>query len=285
MAAWYWMDGTFVPEAEAKVHVHDLGLLRGYGIFDFFPVIRGVPLFVEDYLSRFENSAQLMDLDLNFTKEELRGIILQLVKHNDTPNAYIRLLLTGGVSENGFSPQRPTLIIMQHDYEKYRAGVPKGGIKLITEQYVRDTPEAKTTNYLHVIRLRKKLAAEGAADVLYHDGKFITESSRSNFFILKKDGTLVTAKSNVLPGVTLKNLLEASKEHFKVEVRDLPLKELAEAQEAFLCSTLKGVPPVLQIDNQRIGDGKPGKWAQELQKLFQNRANRYIENKTLLMRD
>src|SRR5690606_40135971 len=97
--------------------------------------------------------------------------------------------------------------------------------------------------------------------------------------------TLVTAKSNVLPGVTLKNLLEAAKEHFKVEVRDLLLEELAEAQEAFLCSTLKGVPPVLQIDNQRIGDGKPGKWGQELQKIFQNRTNRYIENQTLLMRD
>jgi D-alanine transaminase/branched-chain amino acid aminotransferase len=273
---YFCLNGELVPAAEARLDVSDLGLLRGYGIFDFFPVVDGVPVFLEDYLARLENSARLMDLDLPVLGEELRSLVLTTIDANGAGNAYIRLLLTGGEAENSYTPTKPNFVIMYYDYEQFRAGFSVGGLKLMTDLYVRELPEAKSTNYAHVIRLRKKLAQLGASDVLYHDGRLITESSRSNFFVFMPDGRLVTPERHILPGVTRKNLLRVAREHFEVEVRDLHFEELREASEAFLCSTMRGVSPVFQIDELTIGSGQPGRYSQQLAAVFQAYRQQYL---------
>jgi branched-subunit amino acid aminotransferase/4-amino-4-deoxychorismate lyase len=276
MLPFYSIDGVIIPSEEAKVRVNDLGLLRGYAIFDFFGVKNGVPVFLEDYIERFEKSAALMDLDLPFRGRELIKKIRELLVANGRENAYVRLLLTGGESVNGFSPEHPTLLMMEYEYELFNNFLPEGGIHLMLDQYVRDLPEVKTTNYARVIRLRSKLKKMGASDLLYHDGKIISESSRSNFFLFKPDGTLVTAERNILLGVTRKHLLKVARELFAVEVRDLLVEELKDARETFLSSTTKGVLPVLQIDGLVVGNGKPGKKCIDLLAAFTEYVNKHI---------
>jgi branched-subunit amino acid aminotransferase/4-amino-4-deoxychorismate lyase len=112
---------------------------------------------------------------------------------------------------------------------------------------------------------------------LYHDGRLVSESARSNFFIITAEGVLVTPSDQVLHGVTRKHILAlAQQAGIRAEERDLALSELPTAAEAFLTSTIKGVLPVVQIDDIRIGDGRPGPVSRGLRELWQNHVADYI---------
>lgn len=276
MLPFYSINGELVPSEDARLHVHDLGLLRGYGIFDFMSVRKGVPVFIEDYLNRFTTSAREMELDLPFSEEKLTEMVFALIAANGREDAFIRFLLTGGESTNGYTPERPTLVLMEHEYELFTAPIPNGGIKLMLEAYTRDLATIKTTSYFHAIRLQKKMKSIGASDVLYHDGKVISESSRSNFFLFTKDSILITPERNILQGVTRKHLIEVASSLFSVEIRDVYLEELKSAKEAFLSSTTRGVLPVLQIDDILIGDGRPGPLSKRLLDAFQEHVHDYV---------
>jgi len=181
---WFIVNGEVVPAHEARLHVSDLCLLRGYGLFDFFLVKRGLPLFVEDHLSRFFHSAERLGIAPPLTREGLAAEIGRLIALNAISEGAIKLLLTGGYAEDGFSPGAPNLVLLAQSYkvpspEQYQAGV-----NLLPFRYTRDLPDVKTVNYAQVLALQPALKAAGAADVLWHDGEVISESSRSNVFVL-----------------------------------------------------------------------------------------------------
>lgn len=239
---------------DASIHPADIGLTRGYGIFDFFRTVNYKPLFLGDYLNRFINSAKHTQLPLPYSKEELSDIIYDLVEKNDLEQGGIRMVLSGGISDNHFSPAGGKLFIFCEALqlpaeEKYIKGV-----KLIAEEYVRPLPEIKTTNYCQAVFSSLTWKEKGAEDVIYHYNGLISESSRSNIFIVK-NGRLATAQSNVLHGITRKKILGLMPQ---TEIRDITLKEALEADEVFMTSTTKRLLPVTQIDDQIIGSGKPG---------------------------
>ncbi len=277
MARFHSINGRLVDAASAAIGISDLGLLRGYGIFDFFLVRRGVPMFVDDYLARFERSARILGLALPLTVPELRRHILQLIQANDMEEAAIRLLLTGGYADDGYTPAVPNWMVLHHDQPHTPAERYEQGVKLMTWRHVRELPEVKSTNYLTAIQIRHLLQQAGAPEVLYHDGVYVSESARSNFFALLDTGVLVTPAQGVLHGITRKQVRYlASQVGIPVEERPLRLDELPYAQEAFLTSTVKGVLPVVQIDEQRIGTGHPGPLAQQLGQAFEAHCQAYI---------
>jgi D-alanine transaminase/branched-chain amino acid aminotransferase len=110
-------------------------------------------------------------------------------------------------------------------------------------------PQLKTIDYLTAIWLQPLRKEKGADDLLYHQNGFISESPRSNFFLVKADGTIVTPTEGVLPGITRKKVLQVAKKHFNVEERAILLHELKEAKEAFLTSTTKQILPLSQVDD------------------------------------
>jgi branched-chain amino acid aminotransferase len=110
--------------------------------------------------------------------------------------------------------------------------------------------------------------------MLYYYGNRVTECPRDNFFIFSGD-TLVTPKDNVLQGITRKQILRLSREHFSVEARELGVQELSSATEAFTTSTSKGIIPIVQIDDHKIGSGSPGKRTKTVMRLFQDYINDY----------
>jgi D-alanine transaminase/branched-chain amino acid aminotransferase len=142
------------------------------------------------------------------------------------------------------------------------------GIKLISHEYLRDLPEVKTINYLMGIYKLPEVQSKGAVDLLYHWKGKISELTRSNFFIVDQYDRIITAGDGVLKGVNRKHALEVARKHFEVVERDLFMKELNQAKEAFITGTTKKVMPVVQIDDIRIGSGKPGAITMELQQLY-----------------
>ena len=254
MKPFCFADGKIIPTETATIHPMDLGLIRGFGIFDFFRTSGHTPLFLEHYLDRFSSSAEKTHIPLRYSREELRAIIAELIEKNDLQDGGLRMVLSGGISENHFSPAEGKLFIFAESLsmpsdEKYQQG-----IKLLTLEYVRPIAEIKTTNYTLPVWHSVNWKRLGAEDVLYHWNGVVSESSRSNFFMVK-NGVVHTPDQHILMGITRKHILKIAG---NVVIRPITLEEVWDADEAFISSTTKVLLPVTQLDDRKIGNGKPG---------------------------
>ena len=269
------MNGEIVEASKAQLHVSDLALLRGYGLFDFFRVKEGVPLFLEDYFARFYGSAEKLGLEVPISKGELETLIHKLLDANGEGDTNIRLLLTGGYSDDGFTPAEPNLVALQHARKNYDPKLFEEGAALITHEYVRDLPEVKSINYATAVRLIPEMKRANATEVLYHDNGNVAETSRANIFIVNQEGTLVTPAEGILEGITRKRILELA-EDIAVETRAISLDEVRAAKEVFITSTTKGAMPISKIDGDVIGDGRAGEVTARLGERFSERVEAYV---------
>ncbi|KAA3637444.1 MAG: aminotransferase IV [Bacteroidetes bacterium] len=271
---YHMINGAFIPVDEAKIHITDLSILRGFAIFDYFRVRRGKAVFMEDHLERFFRSARLIGLNIPYEQSEVQGMIEGLIKKNGLEKFSIRLQLTGGYSDNGFEPATPNLFLLSLPFPNLPEKFFKEGWHVMTYKYQRELPEVKTTNYLTGIQILPLLEENDADAVLYHDGTHIRESDRSNFFIVNQEGVLVTPKDKILLGVSRKITLKVAQGVLKTEERDITLEELRSAKEMFLTSSTKPILPVTILDGKEVGNGKPGPVTTQLMELFQ----RYLED-------
>jgi len=255
-----------IQTEDASIHPADIGLTRGYGIFDFFRTENYKPVFLEDYLDRFISSAEHTQLPLSYNKEELSNIIYDLIDRNDLRRGGVRMVLSGGISDNHFSPAVGKLFIFCEDIQFPSEEKLYNGVKLISEEYVRPLPTIKTTNYCQAVFSSLTWKEKNAEDVIYHHKGLISESSRSNIFIVK-NGKLATAQSNILKGITRKNIISLIPD---TEIRDITLEEALAADEVFMTSTTKRLLPVTQIDDHIIGSGKPGEITLSILKKFKS---------------
>lgn len=246
----------FVLKNEASILISDLSIQRGYGIFDFFRTVRNEPVFLEDHLDRFFYSASQMYLEVNLTRSEIKQLVNQLIEKNNIPDSGIRITLTGGYAEDGYSLAKSNLLITQSAFT-FNNEIFKKGIRLITCNHQRQLPSVKTIDYLMAIHLEPFIKAQNADDVLYYNGNEITECPRSNFFIVTQKSEVLTPSKNILKGITRKKILGFS--DLNVRETSVTLDDIKTAKEAFITSTTKNVLPVFEIDSIAIGDGKPGR--------------------------
>jgi D-alanine transaminase/branched-chain amino acid aminotransferase len=272
-----YLNDKFTEWEKASLHISDLAIQRGYGIFDFFRVRDNVPLFVEDHLDRFIRSANIMHLTAPYSKEKLQAILRDLLKENNMPHSGIRMILTGGYSPDAYQPVTPNFIIMQSPLMIPDTTTPKS-ISIITHEFVRDIPEAKTINYTMGIWLQKKLTEQQADDVLYHTNGIVTEFPRCNFFIVNQDNTIITPDKNALKGVTRKRILELGAKQFQIMEGTVTLDDIAQAKEAFLSSSTKRIQAIEKIDGKIVGDGRPGKVTSSLLNILQKAESEYVAN-------
>ena len=276
MSLVFSINKEFVKQEDAKVHVTDLGLRRGYAAFDFMRLHKGIPLFIEDHLDRFENSIALMDLELPITRTELKAHVLELIARNKQETAGLQLYLTAGEASDGVTVDKPNLLILQVPLPYYGPELYEHGGKLISHEYLRDLPEAKSTNYFRALRLAKKIKAAGATDVLYKLNGQILETSRSNIFFVMPDGSVKTAKENILNGVSRRNLVRILPKHLNFEETNISEDILEQASEAFISSTVRAVMPITFVDDKAIGTGKVGSEVSKIRKIFDNHINDYV---------
>lgn len=259
-----YVRGQVLPLEQATLHISDLSIQRGYGVFDYFRVFHGKPVFLDDYLERFHASAEAMNLEVPVPDSALREAIDELIRRNNLPLSGMKMILTGGYSENGYDPAEASLIIQQQPLILPGPEMLEQGIKVITHEYVREVPRAKTINYTMGIRLIGEIRRRGASDVLYQLNGVVSEFPRCNLFIVKEDNTVVTPADNVLLGVTRKNVLALAGKKYKAAEGTVTLEDVYGAKEVFLTSTTKRIVPIVQVDEQVIGTGKPGEVTRSL---------------------
>ncbi|MBC7399548.1 MAG: aminotransferase class IV family protein [Mucilaginibacter sp.] len=251
------VNNDFLPATEASLKITDLGLQRGYGIFDFFKIIDGEVKFLEDHLDRFYNSAAQMHLPVDKTSDELKAMLFELMKKNDLPESGIKITLTGGYSPDGYTIAKPNTIITQQALMLNKGDITPG-IKLITYSHQRQLAHVKTLDYLMAIWLQPLIKENGADDVLYHSHGIVRECPRANFFIVTQNNEVITTATNILKGIVRKQLLNIKDSGFTITERDITIEDLHQCKEAFITSSTKNVLPVIAIDGKAIGKGVAG---------------------------
>lgn len=263
-------NGNLLRKSEIKIGLPELSVLRGYGIFDYLCTYQGKPFRFDDYMDRFENSAKLMHLPIPLKRNEILSVLQQLFEKNNVPqngDVGIRFILTGGNAEDGYSISTPNFLILIEKIPEYPSWQFENGITLNLHEHQRELPLVKTINYITAINLAPLRSKLNAQETLYHSGGNILECCRHNFFIFHGD-TLITAKENVLKGITAKVMMELAQPFFKVEQRELKLEELQSATECLISGSTRGPCPVIQIDQKQIANGKPGINTRKLIELF-----------------
>jgi branched-subunit amino acid aminotransferase/4-amino-4-deoxychorismate lyase len=268
------INGKILSMKEASIGISDLGLQRGYGIFDYIRMYNGKLFHPEDYLRRFRHSAFELHLKLPFSDQQIIEMSYNLINKSNLHRPAIRLILTGGYSNTIPMFKFPNFIMIAEELPTYPSEVYTFGGKLITYLYQRELPHIKSLNYLNAIRLEPLRQNKTAFDILYHWKKKLTECPRNNFFIFCGD-TLVTPKKNILLGITRNLILQLAREHFSIEERTIHFNDLYSIDEAFITSTSKGVVPIVRIDNIEIGNGSIGKRTKKIMNLFRDYTKTY----------
>ena len=267
--AWWYIDGSWMHPQEATLSINDVAVLRGYSVFESLRTYHRRPFHMEEHLNRLYRSAEIIELHVPYSRNDIAVVVQEVIKRNSYKHATIRILVTGGESEDGILPSgKPVLAVLitplgERDMERFAKGY-----KVITTHLQRTSPEAKTTSYVAAVRALKEAERRNAADALFvNEQGHVLEGTRSNFFVFHGN-TLVTPSNGVLMGVTRNVVLELARSRFPVEERPILLDELPLVDEAFITSSSREITPVVQIDDLVIGSGQPGPGTYELEQRF-----------------
>ena len=279
-----YIDGEFLPKAEAKISVFDHGLLYGDGVFEGIRCYNGRVFKLDEHLERLYDSAKSLKLQIPMPISELKEKVLQTLRRNQLREAYIRLIVTRGVGDLGLDPDRcltPSIIIITDEISLYPRNFYENGLEIVTVSVRRNYPEAinpriKSLNYLNNIlaKIEGKQAGAVEALMLNTDG-YVVECTGDNIFWVKNE-IIVTppAHIGILEGVTRNSVIALARDAgFQIEERLFTRHDLYIADECFLTGTAAEVIPVVKLDQRIIGNGHPGKVTQKLTAAFQQLTN------------
>src|SRR5512139_734729 len=258
MANIYYVDGKYVADSEAVFPMNDLGLLRGYGCFDFMRTYNGKVIFIKEHVQRLFRSARQVGIDLPVSETELIHWVEETLKRNPPVESNVRILVTGGSSPDFITPQgRPRIAIMVAPLSPYPQTWYADGAKVITVPYTRAIPGAKSIDYIRAIMVLAEARQKGAIEAVYLDpGGFVREGTTSNLFAFIGD-KLATPGAGILEGITRQKVLELAEKTYAVEIREIHRSELAKAAEVFITSSNRLIVPIARVDDDVIGTGAP----------------------------
>lgn len=268
-----YIHDQFMKGEEATISPLDLSVLRGFGVMDYLRTYGGEPFRLREHLERFVFSANEIGLTVPKSIEEMEAIVHELIERCDFEETSIKVVLTGGISENQLMPEGlPTFFAVAYPFKPFPKLYFDEGIRITTACYQRPFPKAKSIVYLPAIMELKK----GSIDVLFHNEKGeLLETGTANFFALK-EGKIITPKEGVLIGVTRQVVCELA----DVEERTIMIDEIKGFEGAFLTSSNKEIMPVIQINNFDINNRVIPLTILDLMKSFANHTKK-IKKKSL----
>lgn len=268
----FYINGEFVKESDAKISILDLSVVRGYGVFDYMRTYQGRPFHLREHLNRLQFSCSCIGINLPCSLDKIETAIFELLRINNFPVSSIKIVVTGGISPDQFTPEDNSgLAIMVYPLKPFPSEWYSHGVRVITTSLQRPVPVSKTLVYLPAILALKEAKKQGAVEALYlNPQKEILEATTSNFFAFIGDMLVTPCIDEVLQGITREVVIRIAQEKYPLVERRIPYAEVPAFQEAFIVSSNKEIVPVTQIDDYIIGSGTPGPRTKELMKLFQS---------------
>jgi D-alanine transaminase len=266
---------NFVHREDAKVDIEDRGYQFGDGIYEVIKVYNGKAFTFKEHMKRLVRSAAEMRLSLPYPIDQIKENLLKLIEKNQLINGHVYLQITRGVSERVHQfPNSPSSMLVAYTKETERpiAQQKNGIVTVLTEDIRWLRCDIKSLNLLGNVFAKQKAKENGADEAILHRGETITEGSSSNLFIVKDNVLYTHPKTNlILPGITRDVCIAlAEKLGISLVEKAFTKEDLLQADEAMITSTTMEITPVIKVDQERIGNGKPGEITKSLQAEFIN---------------
>ncbi len=279
-----WMDGKFVKWQDAKVHVLTHTLHYGLGVFEGIRCYEGVDgnsyIFrLKEHIDRLYDSAHICEIEIPFKKEDIIKATKECLKKNKLKEGYIRPIVFVGDGPMGLYvedyPVRVAIACWAWGAYLGEEGL-KNGIRAKISSFTRHHPNVMMTkakvsgNYVNSILAKKEAKHAGYDEAIMLDPEgYVSEASGENIFIIKNRKIKTSPLTTILPGITRDSIIQIAKElEYEVVEERFTRDELYISDEVFFTGTAAEVTPVREVDNRKIGEGKPGPITLKIQKAF-----------------
>jgi len=273
-----YVNGRYVPYAQATVHVEDRGFQFADGVYEVCEVRAGRIVDEERHLARLNRSLRELSITPPMSDAALRVVISEVLRRNMVRDGAVYLQVTRGTARRDFvfpDPDVvPTLVVTARSVDPSKGqNTAEQGIAVVTVPESRWTRvDIKTIGLLPNVLAKMQAKEAGAREAWFVDRDgYVTEGGSSNAWIVSESNVLITrpAESGILRGITRTTLFDlAQAQGLKIEERGFTVDEALNAREAFITSATTIVTPVIRIDSTVIGGGKPGPLAMRLREKF-----------------
>jgi D-alanine transaminase len=270
-----YVNGIYLSEEEAKVSVFDRGFLFADAVYEVTSVLDGKLLDFDGHMHRLHRSLAELEMDAPCDDATLEAIHRELLARNALTEGLIYLQVTRGAADRDFLYPvgvRPGLVLFTQAKALRASPTARAGIRVISIPDIRwGRRDIKTVQLLAPSMGKMAAKKAGADDAWMIEDGFVTEGTSNNAYIVTADGTIVTRElSNaILHGITRAAVLKCAREaQMQVEERPFTLDEVMRAREAFYTSASAFVMPVVAMDGQPIGTGRPGPVAARLREIY-----------------
>ncbi|HWR75599.1 MAG TPA: D-amino acid aminotransferase [Thiobacillus sp.] len=270
-----YLNGQFLPLAEAKISVLDRGFVFGDGVYELVPVYSKKPFRLDAHLRRLQASLDGIRLASPHGPEGWRELILRLIELQDFADQSLYIQVTRGVApRNHAFPEGvpPTVFMFAQPLVTATPAQKDAGVcavSAVDNRWLRCN--IKAISLLANILLRQQAVDVGCAEtVMLRDG-FLTEGAASNIFVVKDGVLLAPPPSNLmLTGITYDGVLELAATHgIPHQVRAISEAEVRAADELWMTSSTKEIMAIVKLDGTPVGAGVPGPLAQRMDGLYQ----------------
>lgn len=276
-----YVNGEFLPEAEAKVSIFDRGFLMADGVYEVTSVLDGKLVDYDGHLTRLERSLAELDMPEPADMDALLEIHRELILRNKLVEGGVYLQITRGAADRDFLyPENPTPTLVLFTMAMNLTKSPKAekGLRVIAIDDLRwGRRDIKTVQLLYPSMGKMMAKSAGVDDAWMVEDGFVTEGTSNNAYIVTQDGTIVTRQlgNEILHGITRAAVLRFAREaQMKVEERPFTMAEAQAAAEAFITSATTFVTAVVEIDGVTLGEGKPGPVARRLREIYLEEARK-----------
>ena len=270
-----YLNGNFVPIDEATIPLMDRGFLFGDGIYEVTAALDGRLIDNAPHLARLDRSLKAIGIPNPYTDAEWTRRQTELIRRNDFAEGLVYIEVTRGVFERDFlCPENltPTVVMFTQPKALRDHPLAKPGAAIVTVPDLRwKRRDIKSVSLLAQVLAKQAARAAKAAEAWMVEDGLVTEGASSTAFIIAKDRRILTRplSTAVLAGVTRGAVLKLAEENdLRLELAPFSVADALAAAEVFYTSASTLVMPVVSIDGQRIGDGRPGPLATELRQLY-----------------
>jgi D-alanine transaminase len=277
-----YVNGRFVPQADAMVHIEDRGYQLADAVYEVWALFGGKLADAEGHFARLERSLSELSIEMPMSRAALTIVLREAVRRNRIREGTVYLQVSRGVAPRDHAfptgPVRPAGVITAQavDREATEAKAAKGGKVVTTPESRWGRCDIKTVGLLPNALAKQKAREAGAVEAWFVDELgFVTEGASSNAWIVDAEGRLRTrdTNANILRGVTRHTLLDLIAEQgMEVDQRPFTPDEAVAAKEAFITGAGSLVLPIIAVDGKPVGNGAPGPVATKLRSLYIERA-------------
>ena len=270
-----YINGDFKKEDEAKVSVFDRGLLFSDSLYEVTTVINGKLIDFNNHMKRLDRSMTELKFKKLLNHLDILIFHRKLIELNNLKEGMIYLQVTRGVADRSFDMPKdkiePTVLAFTQEKKIIDSESAKNGIKVMTLDDMRwKRCDIKTTQLLYASMAKTEATGKGFDDAWMLREGYVTEGSSSNAWIIKGK-TIMTRQSDnlILSGITRDAIFKCAKDlGYEVVTKNITLPDAQSAHEAFITSATACVMPVVKINANQIGDGKPGKFVTALREEY-----------------